>query len=86
MDILVRRHVYDTKVFHCPGLACAVAGEPLLNGVNPVPDSYFTATTEVSVDYAAHSARLDGDGFSWIPLAEERTAVPPTFYLQVSQV
>jgi len=63
---------------------CA-AEEPLLNGANPVPDSYFTASSEYSASYAAHLARLNGLTSFWSPLGAERDAIPPAMFLQVSQ-
>ena len=70
----------------CPGLTCA-ADEPLLDSVNPVPDSYFTAPSVESASYAAHNARsLDGAGGYWIASDADRNATPLTFFLQVCHV
>jgi len=57
----------------------------LLHGASPVPDSYFTASSEWSSTYVAYKARLDGANSYWSPTSAERDAIPPTFYLQVSQ-
>jgi len=67
------------KLFHFP--ACAADGEPLLNGANPVPDSYFTASSYMD-PYLPHLAGFPRLEF-WTPATAEKTAVPPTFYLQV---
>ena len=67
------------------GLTCAADG-PLLNGTLPVPDSFFTASSEYSATYAAHKARLDGSGSWWGPTVADKTAIPITVYLQVGQV
>jgi len=67
------------------GLTCATE-EPLLDGTNPVPDSYFTASsydttfTEATVD--APKARMSAD-WCWSPHHDEMNAQPPTYYLQV---
>jgi len=60
-----------------------VAGEPLLNGASPVPDSFFTASSEWSVTYAAHKARLEETGIFWCPTQADRDAIPRTLFLQV---
>jgi len=71
--------------FQFPGLQCA-AEEPLLNGVNPVPDSYFSASSEYDGYHAAPNARLDGNDTWWASRIDDRTAIPLTMYLQVSKV
>jgi len=72
-------------LFHSSVLTCA-AGEPLLNGANPVPHSYFTASSEFGVGNDAYLARLDGSGSWWAPTNAERSAIPPTLFLQVKLV
>jgi len=62
---------------------CAVE-EPLLDGTNPVPDTYFTASTE-DVGFEAYKARMSADS-CWGPTYDEMIADPPTCYLQVGQV
>jgi len=64
--------------------------EPLLNGVNPVPDSYFTASSIYDLGYegyedfyAAFMARLNVGGH-WRPSEAESVAIPPTLFLQVN--
>jgi len=69
------------KKFHFP--VCAADGEPLLNGANPVPDSYFTASSN-GATYDPHLAGLPRTKY-WAPMTAEKDAVPPTFYLQVGQ-
>jgi len=58
--------------------------EPLLSGVNPVPDAYFTAS---SVWYSPkndpYKARLNS-GSAWSPSDAYWGAPEPNFYLQVS--
>jgi len=66
-----------------PGLTCAAEG-PLLDGTNPVPDSYFTATSEWSGSYAAHKARVGASNY-WASTRADATTNPLTVYLQVSQ-
>jgi len=53
-----------------------------LNGVNPVPDSYFTASSEYQADWPAHAARLDGNSNAWGPIKSNRD----TCFLQVNCV
>jgi len=63
-------------------LTCA-AEEPLLDGVNPVPDSYFTATSVfLDTGYPAYYARLDGTA-GWCASDAERSTTPPAMFLQV---
>ena len=64
------------------GLTCAVE-EALLDGANPVPDSYFTASSDFSSTLKAPAARMSVS-YCWIPLQVEIDANPPTSYLQVS--
>ena len=54
--------------------------EPLLDGANPVPDNYFTATSEHE-SYAAHKARMSADN-AWV--ATFQTGMPFPYSLQVS--
>jgi len=63
-------------------LTCAT-DEALLNGVNPVPDSYFIATSENVASRAAYYARMDGDSRWWVPTSTDASAIPLTMYLQV---
>ena len=58
-----------------------VPTEPLLDGTNPVPDSYFTASSE-DPDYEAPKARMSAIN-AWDPTAEDRDALPPACFLQV---
>jgi len=58
---------------------------PLLNGVNPVPDSYFTASTD-KIGYEAYRARLDGNNNWWSPKSSDINAIPPTLFVQVRQI
>jgi len=67
------------------GLTCA-AEEPLLNGATPVPDGYFTASSEYSATYAAPKGRMDGGSGYWAPNSTDNSASPPTMFLQVSQL
>jgi len=67
--------------FLIQGETCTVE-EPLLNGANPVPDSYFTASSDYSASYAAPCARLYGTSSWWTPTVDE--SIPVTFFLQVS--
>jgi len=53
-------------LFYLKGFTCVIK-EPLLEGSNPIPDSYFTASSEYSY-FAAYKARLDGSGGYWCPL------------------
>jgi len=59
------------------GLTCAADGEALLNGTIPVPDSYFTASSEYP-GWGAPQARLRDDGVvtGWGPSTEEVDANP----------
>jgi len=68
-----------------PGVTCD-APEPLLNGANPVPDIYFTASSEHSDPYLAHNARMDGVNKWWAPTPAELAATPTTMYLQASEI
>ena len=63
---------------------CAVGEEPLLDGANPVPDNYFTATSEHE-SYAAHKARMSADN-AWVATFTEQfqNGMPFPYYLQVS--
>jgi len=78
---LMYRPIFQS--FTCPDLTCLAGGEPLLNGANPVPDSYFTASSNGDV-YLPHLAGLPHTLY-WAPRTAEKDAVPPTFYLQVGQ-
>jgi len=62
--------------------ACAVDG-PLLTGANPVPDSYFTASSEYSATFAAYKARIGVTTTCWIATMAEIEAIPPSLYIQV---
>ena len=62
------------------------AGDPLLDGVSPVPDSYFTASSEYDINHKAYFARLSDGGPGWLASDAEVNANPPTFYLQVCHV
>jgi len=69
------------ELFLCPALTCATE-EPLLEGTNPVPDSYFTASSEYSASFLAHFARMrTGVGFPWCPTTADKSVC----FLQVSQ-
>ena len=70
--------------FFYRGPTCA-SEEALLDGTNPVPDSYFNASSEWSVDYAAHKARLGADSH-WAPTDVDKDAELITLYLQVSKI
>jgi len=63
---------------------CA-AEEPLLNGANPVPDSYFNASSEYGGVVLAISARMNAS-YWWRPDPSEEIVDAPTFYLQVSLI
>ena len=63
---------------------CA-AIEPLLDGANPVPDSYLTASSEALPDYAASNAGRLRLGH-WGPTEVNRNNIPPTVFLQVYQI
>ena len=54
--------------------------EPLVTGVNPIPDAFMTSSSTYRV---ASSARLHGT-WAWKPSPEEESTPVPTFYLQVS--
>jgi len=64
------------------GLSCA-AEEALLDGANPVPESYFTATGYWSGRDPLF-ARLSATSH-WAPSSEQGYATPPSIYLQVRQ-
>jgi len=78
-------------IFYLPisnrGSTCAVE-MALLDGVNPVPDSYFTASSEISNygGWFAYLARLGATYNSWAPTSTEKDAVPLTCFLQVGEV
>jgi len=57
-----------------------------LDGTNPVPDSYFTASSEYGASWAAPLARLDGGLAFWSPTGAEMMANPLTCFLQVNQI
>ena len=61
------------------GLTCTIE-EPLLNGVSPVPDSYFTASSVQSATYAVYKARMDGGSGVWMP------ATTSSSFLQVRRI
>jgi len=61
---------------------CA-ADEPLLDGTNPVPDDYFTASSEYNTGFPAHEARLSRPGV-WLATQAEIDAVSPAMFLQAS--
>jgi len=61
---------------------CAASG-PLVDGTNPIPDSYMTATSEWSALYVAPMARMSSGGAWWAADAETLAPVP-NFYMQVS--
>jgi len=87
VDTLIKKThtlTHFTLNFYCVGLTC-LAEEPLLNGVNPVPNNYFTASSCYS-NYLPHWARLDGSSDKWYPSEAEFNAVPPTFFLQLSVI
>jgi len=83
------RNISETapiEIFHTiffSGVTCP-SEEPLLNGINPVPDSYFTASSIYGASYAAYKAHLDGGGGFWVASSAEKDAIPPTFFLQVN--
>jgi len=58
----------------------------ILNGVNPVPDSYYKASSEHKAIYATPKARLDGDGSFWLANEVNAFIYPETLYLQVSEI
>jgi len=60
---------------------CAGGGEPILDGTNPVPNTYFTASSEDGLWYA-YKAGMN-EMYSWSPSIAELNANPPTCYLQV---
>jgi len=71
--------------FNIEGSTCDADGEALLDGTNPVPDSYFTASTSVHSFQAAHKARLSTNcPYLWLTSIGELSATPPKFYLQAS--
>jgi len=70
-------------MFYYPGLTCTVE-EPLLDGANPVPDSYFTASSE-DPGWEAPLARMSTALYAWSITADERDANPPTCYIQVDK-
>jgi len=78
--LLLTRPLY----FIIEGVNCT-ADEPLLNGATPVPNSYFTASSEIDLTHAAHLSRLDGTDKRWTPTEADRDLIPPTLFLQVSQ-
>ena len=63
-------------------MTCDPDGEPLLDGVDPVPDEYFTASSEDASGFYARYARMSAIK-CWIPSYEEMNAYPKTYYLQV---
>jgi len=75
------KHISHSNVVICKGLTC---DEPLLDGTNPVPDSYFTASSEHHVENAAHRARLYSSAYGWVANAADRDAITPTLFLQAS--
>ena len=81
---MLYRQVLDTIIFHCPDLTCD-AEEPLLNGVNPVPDSYFTASGELDARFSPSKARLNA-GYFWHPSEINWLVYPERMYLQVSDI
>jgi len=86
-DPLMRERPFvtvSTFTLFCSGLTCA-AEEALLDGTNPVPDIYFTATSEWSGSYAAHNARVGASNY-WASTYADAVINPPTVYLQVSKV
>jgi len=66
-------------------MACASAGDPLLNDTVLVPDIFFTASSEWDDRSAAFKARLGAD-ICWNANQTDIEAIPPTFFLQVCQV
>jgi len=69
-------------LYLCLGLTCAIE-EALLDGANPVPDSYFTASSTTSATLGAPAARMSVS-YCWVAADAEINANPPTSYLQVS--
>ena len=76
IDVLQLNEIYLFR----QGLNCSTE-EALLDGTNPVPDTYFTASSEFV--YTAYMARLDGSVDYWCPTSAEMNVIPPTFFLQV---
>jgi len=55
--------------------------------VNPVPDSYLTASSELGVPIATYEARMDTISLGWCAsFSEWEGGIPPTMYLQVGKV
>ena len=67
----------------CKGLTCA-ASNPLLDGDNLVPDSYFTDSREIDSVNAAPEARLDSGNYGWVTTEADKNKIPPTLFLQAS--
>jgi len=63
---------------------CANTG-PLINGSNPIPDAYMTASSEYSSNWRAPNARLNGPK-GWCANDTERDTAPPNYYIQVRNV
>ena len=66
------------------GLTCAAAEEPLLDGTSPIPNTYFTASTQ-NPEWEAYRARMSNAVNCWSPTNVELAANPPTCYLQVDE-
>jgi len=89
--IYLTKHIYMPIIY--PSLfwfvqliskGCAAGEEPLLDGANPVPDSYFTASsTYGGGSWLAHYARMSAID-AWEPAPADRDAIPPSSFLQVS--
>ena len=81
---IISPYVDLSLLFYSKGFTC-VTEEPLLKGSNPIPDSYFTASSVYS-NFAAYTARMDGTADYWCSTTADRDASPPTLVLQVSQI
>jgi len=63
--------------------ACAIE-EPLMGGVNPIPDSHMTASSFHSTNYQPHRGRFSESNYAWVPASSETSAPVPNMYIQVS--
>jgi len=55
--------------------------------VNPVPDSYFTTSSDLTSRITTYEARMDGTSLGWCAsFTEWEGGIPPTMYLQVGKV
>jgi len=56
-------------------------GDSLLDGAIPVPDNYFTASSEYTTNHKAYVARLLDGGAGWCASDAELNANRLMFYL-----